>query len=150
MKTFFITVFLIGFCMISAQEVSLGEQRFSTEMNLGHDISSLAKLAGQSDVNLNALRGQTFFLHGSLGVVVAETEEPYQLLVELLAGEWQGTKALTLHRIFLLVDDPVFAELFQDSEGRQVSAFAHEPQLVTDAAGRQVIMLRLRSLLLDR
>jgi len=146
---FSVVVLLLGFSLgLYGQTISIGETRFSADLNLQHDITTLTRLVGRSGASgVAALAGQTFFLNASIGVVIASSAEPYRMIVELLAGEWQSDGTLVLHRMYLRIDDPVFDSFFQRAEGRQVQVFAHQAELVRDVAGRDIIQLRLRNLI---
>jgi hypothetical protein len=143
---------LIVFCLaagLSAQTVRAGDAEVEVYLNLQYDVIALARLARQADAAtvLAGISRHHFLLRGALGAVVEESDGPYKLIISLQSAAWQDDFNLQLFFIYLLVDDPLFDDYFRAMEGKQVMVLVHNPVLATDAAGRPVVLLRVRSLL---
>ncbi len=142
-----IAVFLIAaFAALTAftQSPVIGVGSISGTLDMATSIADLAAIAKDKNVKalLAARQGSYMLLTGTLGTVVAKTEEPFDLTIELLSGAWEGTSKLILHRVHLKFSDAVFSELLAKPEGKRIMVIVSKPQLSQFQDGSAVILLQ--------
>jgi hypothetical protein len=129
-----------------AQDSIVGMGSVTGTLELSTGITELAAMASgpNAKATLASIQGKYILLFGTIGSTVSRSAdgEPFSVTVELLAGAWEGTSKLVLHRIYVRFVDERFKDLLTKPEGKKIMAILGSPSLGQAADGGQVAVFQ--------
>lgn len=102
---------LLGMAAIlPAQTLLESPSAFQAEVDLQMSLRRLIDLV-ESGADLDAVAERVLLIDGIASSIVIFSEDPadFYIELELVGGTWQGLERVSMHRAYVVIDDPVFA-----------------------------------------